>query len=72
MTEMTLAEEVSEKIATLEARVVVDEEACRHLATLWNSIQAEAWYDPASESSQKFAKYLLPHIDALNKKLKFR
>ena len=68
----TLAEEVAEKVAKLEARVVVDEDACRHLCALWNSIWAEVYYDPASESSQRFASYLLPHINALNEKLKFK
>ena len=69
---MTLAEEIADKVAKLEARVVVDEEACRHLSALWHSIQAECCYDPASASSQRFAEYLKPHIDALNTKFKFR
>ena len=68
----TLAEEVSEKIARLEARVVVDEEACKHLRELWNLIWTEWCYDPASESSQRFAGQLKPHIDALNAKFKFK
>jgi hypothetical protein len=69
---MTLAEEVADKIAKLEARVVVDQEDVEHLTALWNSIWAEVHYDPASESSQRFASYLQPHIDALNKKFKFK
>ena len=69
---MTLAEEIADKVAKLEARVVVDAEACRHLIDLWCCIQAEAWYDPASESSQRFAQRLKPHIDALPAKWKFK
>ena len=68
----TIAEEIAEKAAKLEARVVVDDEAVYHLNALWNSIWAEVYYDPASESSRKFANHLLPHIDALNKKFKFK
>ena len=68
----TLAEEVAEKIAKLEARVVIDQEAVAHLQSLWNSIWAEVYYDPSSESSQRFAKHLEPHITALNAKFKFK
>ncbi len=71
-TNMTLAEEIAEKVAKLEARVIVDDEACNHLRALWNMIWAEWCYDPASESSQRFASHLKPHIDALNAKYKFK
>lgn len=69
---MTLAEEIADKVARLEARVVIDEEALGHLRALWNSIWAEVYYDPASKETKRFAEYLLPHIDALNKKFKFK
>jgi hypothetical protein len=44
---MTLAEEIFDKVAKLEARIVVDKEALYHLNALWNSIWAEVYYDPA-------------------------
>ena len=69
---MTLAEEIAEKAAQLEARTVVDDEAIHHLNSLWRSIWAEVHYDPASESSRRFAEHLLPHIEALNAKFKFK
>jgi hypothetical protein len=67
-----IADRVHREVAALEARQVLSADALYHLNALWCSIQAEVWYDPASESSQRFAQYLLPHIDALNKELKFK
>jgi hypothetical protein len=69
---MTLAEEIAEKAAKLEARTVFDDECIHHLSALWNSIWSEVYYDPASESSKRFAEHLMPHIEALNDKLKFK
>jgi hypothetical protein len=70
--EMSIAaKEIYERVAALEARQCLSVEALGHLDSLWCSIQAEVWYDPASESSQQFAKHLLPHIKALNDELKF-
>jgi hypothetical protein len=69
---MTLAEELSQKVAALEARVVVPTEALAHMNALWCSIQAEVWYDPASDATQRFAKHLQPHIEALNTIFKFK
>lgn len=68
----TVTEQVTEMVAKLEARQAISKEALGHLSALWNSIQAEAWYDPASDATKRFAAHLKPHIDALNAELKFR
>jgi hypothetical protein len=68
----SVADEIHEKVAALEARQALSADALHHLGSLWNSIWAEVYYDPASESSQRFAAHLMPHINALNDELKFK
>lgn len=72
MAVQTIAEEIAEKVAKLEARQALSKEALGHLCALWNTIQAECWYDPYNDDTQRFAMHLKPHIDALNNELKFR
>lgn len=63
-----LAQEVSD----LEARIQVDDECVEHLNKLYGLIWVEACYDGDHPESIKFAQKCLPHIRALNKKLKFK
>lgn len=72
MSDKPLSQEVAEKIAALEARVAVDDEAMHHLRELYAKIWPEAFYDPGSAAVEKYAQDLWPHIDALNKKLRFK
>lgn len=69
---MMLSEEIAQKVAALEARVVVSDAVMAHLRDMYNIIGAEAWYDPASETVERFANQLWPHMKALNEELKFR
>lgn len=72
---MSAAEAVqrlAKEVADLEARIQVDDECIEHLNKLYGLIWVEACYDPDSEESSKFAAKCLPHIRALNDKLKFK
>ena len=66
--------ELQQAIAALEerAKIALDDESVKHLCHLYDAINAEAWYDPASDDTKRFAEGLLPHIRALQDKLKFR
>jgi hypothetical protein len=59
-------------ISDLERRIAVDDECFEHLNKLYSLIWIEACYDPDNEHSARFAAKCLPHIKALNVKLKFK
>ena len=54
----------------LDVRVTVDEAAMQALRELHRLIWAEA-HDPWDAETEKFARDLIPHINMLNKKLRF-
>lgn len=43
-----------------------------HLREIYSAVWTEANYDPYNADTEKFAKRLLPHIQALNEELKFK
>lgn len=60
------------ELDALSARLQVDDECMQHLCALYEKIWPEACYDPMTKETEKFARDLLPHIQALNAKLKFK
>ena len=58
-------------LQTLKARLVVDDEMMEHLLAIYR-IAFTTWYDPDSEAHRKWGGELWPHIEALNRKLKFK
>ena len=67
-----LTDDIKNAFDQLKARIVVSDDAMRHLNQLYALIWTEACYDPDTEDTQKYAARLLPHIEALNKELKFK
>lgn len=62
---------ISEQVAALEARVVVDDECVELLSAIKGRVWGEARCDPLNDSTQKFAAGLMPWIERLNEKLNF-
>lgn len=67
-----LLAQVKEEIDLLAARITVDDETMKHLADLYSKIWIQAAYDPDNEYTEKLARELLPHIQAVNDKLHFK
>jgi hypothetical protein len=71
-TALETLDEARAEVATLQARLAVDDDAMKHLAELYALIWIEANYDPFNEGTERFAKKLEPHIRALNDKYRFK
>lgn len=67
-----LAEKLKQNIDELKARCKVSDEAMTNMSLLYSLIWTEACYDPMNESTERFAKKLLPHIQALNAEFRFK
>lgn len=72
MTELNGFKLIKEETTTTTIHVKMEEgELKNHLYELYKMIWLESCYDPDTEETRQFAKKLLPHIQALNKVLKF-
>ena len=70
-TDQTL-KNIEEGIKILAARQVLSDRAVESLLALYQLIWCEAVYDPMNDATKAFAAKLLPHIENLNRELKFK
>ena len=69
---LELVNELKSTVEEMEATVELNEECKKHLCALYSEIWIEAVYDPSTKETGELASKLLPHIRALNDKLKFK